>query len=334
MIPKSGCRFSGKDHAQRTSHALVLAFSARLDYDPSSILAARCRARNAARDRTMSQIRDQIREYDTITVTPCTPHIGAEIGDIDLTRPLSNRQVEEVHDAIVAHGVIFFRNQKIDFESHERLVRYFGEPHIHVGGKGTASTTIPGYPAIRKQYFDASSKRVSGEEWHSDQSCAEIPPMYSVLYQEIIPPNGGGDTMFASAYKAYEELSPSMKTYLEGKTATHDGARGFDKKADVYPVSVHPIVIRHPESRRKALFVNREFTSHINEVSAGESRGVLEFLYDHIARPHWNMRFRWTPHSIAFWDNRCTQHYAIWDYWPNVRSGYRMFVKGTERPSA
>ena len=280
------------------------------------------------------QVRDEVREYDTITVTPCTPHIGAEIGNIDLTRPLSNRQVEEVHDAIIAHGVIFFRNQKIDFESHERLVRYFGEPHVHVGGKGTASKTVPGYPAIRQQYFDAKSKRVSGEEWHSDQSCAEIPPMYSVLYQEIIPPNGGGDTMFASAYKAYEELSPSMKTYLEGKTATHDGARGFDKKADVYPVSVHPVVIRHPESGRKALFVNREFTSHINEVSAGESRGVLEFLYDHIARPHWNMRFRWTPHSIAFWDNRCTQHYAIWDYWPNVRSGYRMFVKGTERPAA
>ena len=174
----------------------------------------------------------QVRDYDTITVTPCTPHIGAEIGNIDLTRPLSNRQVEEVHDAIIAHGVIFFRDQKIDFESHERLVRYFGEPHVHVGGKGTASKTIPGYPAIRKQYFDANSKRVSGEEWHSDQSCAEIPPMYSVLYQEIIPPNGGGDTMFASAYKAYEELSPSMKAYLEGKTATHDGARGFDKKAD------------------------------------------------------------------------------------------------------
>jgi taurine dioxygenase len=286
----------------------------------------------------MSQIRDQVREqardYDTITVTPCTPHIGAEIGNIDLTRALSNRQVEEVHDVIITHGVIFFRNQKIDFESHERLVRYFGEPHIHVGGKGTASTIVPGHPAIRKQYFDANSKRVSGEEWHSDQSCAEIPPMYSVLYQEIIPPNGGGDTMFASAYKAYEELSPSMKTYLEGKTATHDGARGFDKKADTYPVSVHPVVIRHPESGRKALFVNREFTSHINEVSASESRGVLEFLYDHIARPHWNMRFRWTPHSIAFWDNRCTQHYAIWDYWPNVRSGYRMFVKGTVRPAA
>ena len=272
--------------------------------------------------------------YDTITVTPSTPHIGAEIGNIDLTRPLSNRQVQEVHDAIIAHGVIFFRDQKIDFDSHERLVRYFGEPHVHVGGKGTASRSIPGHPAIRHQYFDANSKRVSGEEWHSDQSCAETPPMYSVLYQEIIPPNGGGDTMFCSAAKAYDELSDGMKTYLEGKTATHDGSRVFDKNADVYPVAVHPVVVRPPESGRKVLFVNREFTSHINEVPAAESRGVLEFLYDHIARPHWSMRFHWTNHSIAFWDNRCTQHYAIWDYWPNVRSGYRMFVKGTARPLA
>jgi taurine dioxygenase len=272
--------------------------------------------------------------YDTITVTPSSPHIGAEIGNVDLTRPLSNRQVQELHDAIIAHGVIFFRDQKIDFESHERLVRYFGEPHIHVGGEGTASKTIPGHPAIRKQYFDASSKRVSGEEWHSDQSCAEIPPMYSILYQEQVPPDGGGDTMFSSAYKAYEELSPGMKTYLEDKTATHDGGRAFDKRQNVYPRSIHPIVVRHPESGRKLLFVNREFTSHINEVPTAESRGVLEFLYEHLARPHWSMRFRWTNHSIAFWDNRCTQHYAIWDYWPNVRSGYRMFVKGTERPMA
>lgn len=176
--------------------------------------------------------------YDTITVTPSSPHIGAEIGNIDLTRPLSNRQVQEVHDAVIAHGVIFFRNQKIDFGSHERLVCYFGEPHVHVGGEGTASKAVPGHPAIRKQYFDASSKRVSGEEWHSDQSCAEIPPMYSVLYQEKVPPNGGGDTMFSSAYKAYEELSADMKAYLGGKTATHDGGRAFDKKQNTYPIWV------------------------------------------------------------------------------------------------
>ena len=272
--------------------------------------------------------------YDSITVTPSTPHIGAEVGNIDLTKPLTNRQVQEVREAIIAHGVLFIRDQKLDFESHERFVRYFGELHVHVGGAGTTSTIVPGHPTISKQYFDASSTRISGDEWHSDQSCAEIPPMYSVLYQEIVPPDGGGDTMFASACKAYEELSPSMKAYLEGKTAMHDGSRSFDKGKDTYPTAVHPVVVRHPESGRKLLFVNRDFTSHINEVPPAESRAILEFLCDHIARPHWSMRFRWTNHSIAFWDNRCTQHYAVWDYWPNVRSGYRMFVKGTERPRA
>ena len=273
--------------------------------------------------------------YDSIVVTQSSPHVGAEIDNVDLTRPLTNREVEEIHDAIIAHGVVFFRNQKIDFDAHERFVRYFGEPHVHVGGKATASQAVPGYPALRKQHFDANSARVSGEEWHSDQSCAEIPPMYSILHQEIVPPNGGGDTMFLSAAKAYEELSPGMKAYLEGKTATHNAARAFDKKnRETHLVAEHPIVVLHPESGRKVLFVNRSFTSHINGVPKDESRHMLEFLYQHLERPHWSMRFRWTEHSIAFWDNRAVQHTAIWDYWPNVRTGYRMFVGGIERPRA
>ena len=269
---------------------------------------------------------------ETITVTPASPHVGAEIGHIDLTRPLEERQVRELREAITAHGVLFFRDQKIDFESHERLVRYFGEPHEHIGGDYTASKRIPGHPGIRKQYFDANSKRVAGEDWHSDQSYAEIPPTFSFLYQEQVPPNGGGDTMFLSACKAYEELSEGMKTYLDGKTATHMGGKSFDKIPNARPAVAHPIVIRHPESGRKLLFVNPNFTRYINDIPAAESRCVLQFLYEHLARPHWSMRFRWTNHSIAMWDNRCTQHCAIWDYWPNVRSGYRMFLKGTERP--
>jgi taurine dioxygenase len=273
--------------------------------------------------------------YDTISVTPVTPHIGAEVGQIDLTRPLSNRQVQEVHDALIQFGVIFFRNQELDFESHTRFAKYFGDLHIHVGGDGTASQMVPGYPAIRRQHFDENSKRVSGEVWHSDQTCAEIPPMASILYQKIVPPNGGGDTMFVSAYTAYEELSPRMKTYLDGLTATHDGALAFDRGAKtVYPMSSHPVIVTHPESGRKLIFVNRGFTSHINELPAAESQGVLDFLLDHIERPHWQLRFRWTNHSIAFWDNRCTQHFAIWDYAPNVRSGYRVQVKGVARPLA
>jgi taurine dioxygenase len=273
--------------------------------------------------------------YDSITVTKSTPHVGAEIGNVDLTKPLSNREVEEIHTAIVAHGVVFFRGQKIDFDAQERFVRYFGEPHVHVGGKSTASQEVPGYPALRSQHFDENSPRVSGEQWHSDQSCAEVPPKFSVLYQKIIPPDGGGDTMFLSAAKAYDELSPGIKAYLEGKTATHNAADAFDKKnSNPDLTAVHPIVTVHPESGRKVLFVNRNFTSHINDVPDMESKHMLEFLYRHLERPHWMMRFRWSDDSIAFWDNRTVQHYAIWDYWPNVRSGYRMFVGGTERPAA
>lgn len=272
--------------------------------------------------------------YETITVTQTSPHVGAEIGNIDLTKPLNGQQVREIRAAITAHGVLFFRDQKIDFASHERFVRYFGEPHEHVGGDYTASKRIPGHPGIRKQYFDANSKRVAGEEWHSDQSYSNVPPTYSILYQEQVPPNGGGDTMFLSACKAYEELSPGMKAYLEGKTATHMGGKSFDQIPGERPAVVHPVVVRHPESGRKLLFVNPNFTRFINDVPKDESRYILQYLYEHTARPHWTTRFRWTNHSIAMWDNRAVQHLAIWDYYPNVRSGYRMFLKGTERPAA
>jgi taurine dioxygenase len=109
----------------------------------------------------------------------------------------------------------------------------------------------------------------------------------------------------------------------------------FDKGAKtVYPVSSHPIIVTHPETGRKLLFVNRGFTAKINELPKDESRAVLDMLFAHIEKPHWQMRFRWTDHSIAFWDNRCTQHFAIWDYWPNVRSGYRVQISGTEPPRA
>jgi taurine dioxygenase len=274
-------------------------------------------------------------EFQSITVTPSTPHVGAEIGNIDLTTTLSNQQVNDVHNALLKYGVIFFRDQKIDFEQHKRFASYFGKLHVHVGGDGTASQTIPGYPEVRKQYFDKNSKRVSGEVWHTDQTCAAIPPMGSILYQDQLPPDGGGDTLFLSAYAAYDNLSPYMKKFLEGLTAEHDGGLAFDKGAKtVYPVSSHPIIVTHPETGRKLLFVNRGFTAKINELPKDESRAVLDMLFAHIEKPHWQMRFRWTDHSIAFWDNRCTQHFAIWDYWPNVRSGYRVQISGTEPPRA
>jgi taurine dioxygenase len=146
-----------------------------------------------------------------------------------------------------------------------------------------------------------------------------------------VPPDGGGDTMFASMYAAYDALSDKMKTYLDGLTATHDGTRVFGPGT---PVSVHPVIVKHPVSGRKVIFVNTDFTAKINDVPRLESERLLQFLIDHCNKPEWTCRFRWRPHSIAFWDNRCTHHKAIWDYWPNVRSGFRIQVEGTERPVA
>ena len=269
----------------------------------------------------------------TFSVTPLSPHVGAEIGGVDLTKPLSPAQVKDIADALAKHGVIFFREQPIDLEMHRRFAMHFGELHVHVGGEGTASKPDEKYPEARRQHFDANSRRVSGEVWHTDQSCAAIPPMASILHQRIVPPDGGGDTLFASMYAAYEALSPRMQAFLSGLCATHDGAKLFDKGTKtIYPVSSHPIVAVHPWTGKKLLYVNRGQTTHIDELPREESDALLGFLFEHIECPEWQMRFRWREHSIAFWDNRCTQHRAIWDYWPNVRSGYRVQIKGTQPP--
>jgi taurine dioxygenase len=280
---------------------------------------------------TKFMLAEPVKEYETISVTPCTPHVGAEIGHIDLTKPLSDRQISEVRRALVEHCVVFFRNQPLDFAAHTRFAGYFGELAIHVGGDGTASQIIPGHPEIRAQHFDRNSRRVAGEVWHTDQSCAPIPPMGSILLQRVVPPNGGGDTMFASMYAAYDALTDRMKHFLEGLTAFHDGANAYDRGATtVYPTANHPVIAKHPETGRKLIYVNRALTIRINELPPDESRGILNLLFEHCAQPHWQMRFRWEPDSIAFWDNRCAHHYAIWDYWPNVRSGYRVLVAGTD----
>ncbi len=266
---------------------------------------------------------------DSITVTPLSPHIGAEIGNIDLTRPLSDQQQKELHDAFIKHLVVFFRDQKITFDDQIRLAGYFGPLGKHVGVSTISKPTE--HPLVRRFHYDESSKRISGDNWHSDQSCAPMPPLGSMLYNHTVPPDGGGDTMFASMYAAYEALSPQMKTCLAGLTATHDGTRVFGAGT---PISVHPVIVRHPESGKKAIYVNTDFTSHINELPRKESAALLAFLYEHCGSAEWSCRFRWQAHSIAFWDNRCAQHKAIWDYWPHVRSGFRVQLEGTVPPVA
>jgi hypothetical protein len=167
-------------------------------------------------------------EYRSIVATPLSPHIGAEIGDVDLTRPLSPEQIAEIKDAFNRYQVIFFRNQQISHEDQIRFAGLFGPLGKHVGANTISKPTEN--PLVRKFHYDHTSDRVSGENWHSDQSCAPMPPLGSMLYLHTIPPDGGGDTMFASTCAAYDALSDRMKTFLLGLTATHDGTRVFGRE--------------------------------------------------------------------------------------------------------
>ena len=158
----------------------------------------------------------------------------------------------------------------------------------------------------------------------------------AILKLETIP-QSGGDTLFSSMYAAYDALSEPMKQMLGQLTATHDGGPNYRDRArrlgaDVshktYPCNSHPVVRTHPETGRKGIYVNSTFTTHIDDLPADESRAILDFLYAHIAKPGFQCRFRWQPNSIALWDNRCAQHHAMWDYYPQVRSGRRVTVNG------
>lgn len=156
-----------------------------------------------------------------------------------------------------------------------------------------------------------------------------------ILYIKTWPPRGG-DTLFASMYAAFEALSDRMKTYLDGLTALHDGEhvyRGLYSNFGVadkpsYPRAEHPIVRTHPVTGRKALYVNLGFTRRILGIPPDESEGVLRYLYEHMENPLFQCRFRWRANSVAFWDNRCVQHHAMWNYWPHTRSGFRVTVRG------
>ena len=271
--------------------------------------------------------------YETITVDKLTPIIGAEIGGIDLAAPLSNRQQDELHRALAENLVIFFRDQPISAEQHLGFARIFGDLHIH-----PAAPHVDGHPELLRIYADKDSPRANGENWHSDVSCDVEPPMGSILHIRQCPPKGG-DTLFANMYAAYEALSDRMKVYLDGLTAIHDGEHVYrgtyanfgmaDKQ--VYPRAEHPVVRTHPVTGRKLLFVNSGFTTRIVGIPPDESEAILAYLYEHSGNPLFQCRFRWKPDSIAFWDNRCAMHRAMWDYWPHTRSGARATIKG-DRP--
>jgi taurine dioxygenase len=268
--------------------------------------------------------------YQTIDVRKLTPTIGAEIFGVDLSRELGNQQFQEIHDALMDNLVIFFRDQTLTPEQHKDFGRRFGRLHVHPAAPGL----LEGHPEILVVKANEKSKHVAGEEWHSDVSCEDEPPMGSILHLHEVPADGGGDTLFASMYAAFEALSAPMQRLLEGMTAIHDGERvfrgryGVDDRGREFPRAEHPMVRTHPVTGRKALFVNRWFTARIPQLKPQESSALLEMLYRHTETPEFHCRFKWQAGSIAFWDNRCAQHHAIWDYYPQRRYGHRVTIRG------
>lgn len=265
-------------------------------------------------------------EFQSFEAKKITPHVGANISGIDLTRPLNPQQVEDVEKALSIYGVLRFEGQALEHESLKQLGRQFGKLHFHTGVKSMTE-----HPEITEIYSDANSKHVNGEVWHSDLSCDPIPPMGSILHMSISP-DAGGDTAFSSSYAAYDALSERMKVYLEGLTATHDGHFAFSRfnPDGKFTRASHPVINTHPVSGRKGIYVNRGFTSHMDDMPYEEGKALLEFLYDHCERAEWSMRFRWAKDVVAFWDNRCVQHLAVWDYYPEVRSGIRVQIAAND----
>ena len=258
-----------------------------------------------------------------------SPAIGAELENIDLSRPLDDEGIYQIRRALLDNLVIFFRNQHLSPDQQKRLARGFGGLHIHPAPLGV----LEGHPEVLIIKADENSKRIAGEDWHSDVSCDAEPPLGTILYMKEVP-EVGGDTLFASMYAAYEALSDAMQRFLGGLTAIHDGAHNYagrqtaEARSEVFPYAEHPVVRTHPETGRQALFVNRLFTTRIVQLKQRESDNILPMLFRHIENPEFQCRFRWQPGSVAFWDNRCTQHIAIWDYHPQRRYGTRVTIAG------
>ncbi len=276
-------------------------------------------------------------DYQTIGIKTLTPHIGAEIEGVDLSQPLSNEQFTEVYQAWRDLKVVVFRDQHLDRDQHKAFARRFGKLHVH-----PMQHSYGGDPEILTVKTTNDSNYTAGNGWHTDVTCDEIPPLGSVLYVTETPECGGGDTLFADMNLAYELLSDTMTAFVEGLVAVHDGAIPYTAGYRVpppqgkeYPRNEHPVVTKHPETGEKILYVNSGFTSHIKGLHPWESKALLDALYNHTATTlRLYCRVEWRPNTLTFWDNRCTQHHSVWDYFPHSRYGERVSILGNVRPAA
>ena len=267
-----------------------------------------------------------------LTSSNITPRLGAELDAAIQLKDLSEPEVAELVLLCAERGVVVARNQSLSPQEQSEFAHRLGEP-----------LTFPNNPAhIPEELIviqaGPNSKHAAGEGWHSDVSSEAKPPGLSMLRMEQVPDHGG-DTLFADMHQAFESLSKPIQEFLETLTARHEprghylylsGAKAFDE----LETTDHPVVRIHPLTGKKVLYVNDGFVSKINGVSQPESRALLKMLYDHIAYTvKMHCRIAWAPNTVVFWDNRCVQHYAAFDYFPERRKGYRVTIRG-EQPIA
>ena len=270
---------------------------------------------------------------NTIDVRPLGSAVGAELSGLDLAEPLALPALATVKSALAEHGVVFFRDQALSETQHIALARQFGAINVN-----RFFGHADGYPEIALVLKEPHHTKNIGGGWHTDHSYDAIPALGSMLYAREIPPVGG-DTLFASMYAAYDALSDGLKHTLAGLRGVHSSRHVFGvKRGDLegrignYEAATqdatHPAVIVHPESGKKALYLNPGFTIGFDGWTADESRPLLEYLYKHAARPEFTYRFQWREGSLAFWDNRATWHYALNDYQGERRLLHRITIEG------
>jgi taurine dioxygenase len=274
-----------------------------------------------------------------IAVTTLTPTIGAVIHGIDLANHLDDGDIAVIRAALLRHKVIFFEDQQITPVQHRDFAARFGSLHTH--------PLYPGVPEAPEMFVldNHAGNPTDNDAWHTDVTFIETPPLGAVLHARLLPEEGG-DTCWADMQAAYEALSKPMQRFLAELDAVHDFNRGFPqggqvakqagrdkatKALDEHPPVLHPVIRTHPETGADGLFVNYGFTERIKGLRRNESDALLNMLFVHVQKPEFQCRWRWKPNAIAFWDNRCTQHYAVNDYLPHRRVMHRATILG-DRP--
>ena len=272
----------------------------------------------------------------SLKVTRITPALGAIIDGIQLSAPLSLEQLDFVKAELHKYQILFFRQQAITPHQQCAFAANFGKLHVH-----PIYPVLPELPEI--MLIDTHEGFLpDNDNWHTDVTFSKTPPQGAVLAAKQIPPVGG-DTLWSSNSAAYDALSEPFKQFLLGLTAQHaleksfpaerwakgeEGKARYDAATAKHPIISHPVVRTHPSTGRKGIFVSEGFTTKINELSQRESDLVLNFLYAHISRPEYSLRWKWQVNDVAFWDNTITQHYAVADYLPEPRIMHRATIVG------